>query len=241
LDSTAQPLAGADALKALKTSQPLDGVLSAEYKLTRPVTIVVRDGDAELARYPLSVIPDAAPTIALSKPPEGESRGALVTEWLAKDDYGLKSVAGEIELADEQQGGIGFESNGVFLFDPPELKFPLRKPNAKEEQGKTTHDLASHPWAGLTVNLTLTVKDGAGRKARAQLQAFVLPERQFIRPMAQALIEQRKQLILFPGTGARRWRCDRYADALSVRSGGAQRPCGGGFHAGLTAAQCHGL
>ena len=197
LDSTARPLSGADA-ETLKTSQPRDGVLSAEYKLTRPVTLVVRDGETELARHPLSVIPDTAPTIALSKPPEGESRGALVTEWLAKDDYGLKSVSGEIELADEQQGGIGFESNGVFLFDPPELKFPLRKPNAKEEQGKTTHDLASHPWAGLTVNLTLSVKDGAGQEGKSAVASFVLPERQFIRPMAQALIEQRKQLILFP-------------------------------------------
>lgn len=195
LDSNDKPLAD---VADLKTSKPQPGVLSAEYKLTRPVTIVVRNGDSELARYSVTTIPDAPPSITLSKTPTGESRGALVTEWLAKDDYGIRSVTGEIELADEQEGGVGFESNGVFLFDPPELKFSLRKTNAKEEAGKTTHDLAAHPWAGLAVHLTLTVKDGAGQEGKSEVATFTLPERQFIRPLAQALIEQRKQLILFP-------------------------------------------
>jgi uncharacterized protein (TIGR02302 family) len=195
LDSTDTPLAD---VSNLKTAQPQGGVLSAEYKLTRPVTLLVRDGGKELARYPLAIIPDAAPTISFSKPPSGETGGTLVTEWLAKDDYGITSVKGEMTLADEQDGGMGFESNGVFLFDPPALKFPLRRPNAREEQGKSTHDLASHPWAGLRVNLTLTVKDGAGQTAQSAPATFTLPERQFVKPLAQALIEQRKQLILFP-------------------------------------------
>ncbi len=195
LDSTGAELDGG---KDIKTSSPQAGVLSVEYKLTRPVTIVVRDGGRDLARYPLAIIPDAPPTITLSKPPTGEARGALVTEWLARDDYGVRSVSGEIELADEQEGGTGFESNGVFLFDPPELKFALRRPNAREEAGKSTNDLASHPWAGLTVNLTLSVKDGAGQEGKSAPVTFQLPERQFVRPLAQALIEQRKQLILYP-------------------------------------------
>ncbi|MFT3673971.1 TIGR02302 family protein [Aestuariivirga sp.] len=194
LDSTGKPLADATP----RISAPAAGVLAAEYKLTRPVTIVVRDGDKELAQYPLAVIPDAPPTIALTKPPEPDLGGTLVTEWLAKDDYGVASVAGTIELADEQDGGIGFESNGVFLFDPPQLKFTLRRPNAREEQGKTTHDLASHPWAGLRVNLTLTAKDGAGQEGQSPVVSFKLPERQFVKPMAQAIIEQRKQLIMYP-------------------------------------------
>ncbi len=99
LDRNEQPIIEAS---GLKTSTPQDGVLAAEMKLSEPVSIVVLDGDTELARYPISIIPDAAPTIAISKTPAGEQRGALVTEWLAKDDYGIKSVSGEIELADEQ-------------------------------------------------------------------------------------------------------------------------------------------
>lgn len=198
LDSTGKPLADA----APRVSTPATGVLAAEYKLTRPVLIVVRDGERELAQYPLAVIPDEVPTITLSKEPSADLGGTLVTEWLAKDDYGVASVAGRIELADEQDGGVGFESNGVFLFDPPKLKFALRRPNAREEQGKSTHDLASHPWAGLQVNLTLTVKDGAGQQGQSGVATFALPERQFVKPMAQAIIEQRKQLILYPERAA---------------------------------------
>jgi uncharacterized protein (TIGR02302 family) len=182
----------------LKQSQASADVLTAELKLTRPLTIVLQDETGELARYPLTLVPDAAPTVSMSKPPTAESRGALITEWQVKDDYGVKSLTGAIELADEQEGGLGFESNGVFLFEAPEVKFALRRPNAKDETGKTTHDLASHPWAGLRVNLTLTAQDAAGQEGVSDVVSFALPERQFVRPLAQALIEQRKALILYP-------------------------------------------
>lgn len=213
----------AEATGALKTAKPQDGVLAAELKLSRAVTIVVSDGDTVLARYPLSIVPDTAPTITLGKPPAGGSGGTLVTEWLARDDIGVKSISGEIELADEQDGGIGFESNGVFLFEAPELKFALRRPNAREEAGKTTHDLASHPWAGLRVNLSLTARDGAGQEGRSAVATFTLPERVFIKPLPQALIEQRRQLILYPEkaveTGVALDTLMLYPDGLVERSG----------------------
>ncbi|NMD06694.1 MAG: TIGR02302 family protein [Phyllobacteriaceae bacterium] len=213
----------AEAAGDLKTATPQEGVLSAELKLTRPFTIVVSDGDRELARYPLSIVPDTAPTISISKTPSAEQRGTLVTEWLAKDDNGVKSVTGEIELADEQDGGLGFESNGVFLYDPPDIKFALRRPNAKEEAGKTTHDLAAHPWAGLRVNLMLTAKDGAGQEGQSPAATFTLPERIFIKPLPQALIEQRKQLVLYPEkaveTGVALDTLMLFPDGLVERSG----------------------
>ena len=222
LDDANEPLS-IDAALGLKTANPQEGVLSAELKLSRSVTIVIADGDTPLARYPLSIVPDTAPTISISKLPAGESRGTLVTEWLAKDDNGVKSITGEIELADEQEGGVGFESNGVFLFDAPELKFALKRPNAKEEAGKTTHDLASHPWAGLRVNLTLSAKDGAGQEGKSDVAIFTLPERVFIKPLPQALIEQRKQLILYPEraieTGVALDTLMLFPDGLVERSG----------------------
>ncbi len=60
--------------------------------------------------------------------------------------------------------------------------------------------MISLPIHGLAcrVNLTLAVKDGAGQVGKSAVTTFALPERQFIRPLPQALIEQRKQLILFP-------------------------------------------
>ncbi len=179
-----------------------DGVLTAEAKLTRPAMIVVADGDRELARYRLVLIPDQPPEIQLTKSPHGEARGALAIDWWAKDDYGVKALSGELTLADEQDGGIGFDSNGIFLFDPPELKLALRHPNAKDEKGTSTNDLAAHPWAGLRVVMTLKVKDAAGQEQSSPEAIFVLPQREFIRPLAQALIEQRKQLIHYPEKAA---------------------------------------
>lgn len=193
LDTTDKPLADMGAV-----AKVAEDTLSAEVKLTRPVTLLLKDGETELARYPVTIIPDEAPQVSLTKEPLGEGRGTLVTDWEVKDDYGVKSLTGEISLADEQDGGIGFESNGVFLFTAPQVKFSLRRPNAKAEKGTTTHDLAAHPWAGLRVMLQLTAKDAAGQEGRSSETTFTLPERLFVRPMAQALIEQRKQLILFP-------------------------------------------
>ena len=141
--------------------------MAAEFKLTRPLTIVVEDGGTELARYPVTLLPDALPTITITKTPHGESRGTLVTDWAVKDDYGVAAITGTLDLADEQEGGTGFESNGVFLFDAPELKFALRKGKAREESGATTHDFAAHPWAGLRVTMNLGAKDGAGQESSA--------------------------------------------------------------------------
>ena len=106
---------------------------------------MVRDGNTELARWPVALLPDAPPTITMTEKPAGDSKGALTLKWQGKDDYGLRKVTGEVELADEQDGGTGFESNGIFLFDPPELKFTLKRANAKDEEGHLALRLCQAP------------------------------------------------------------------------------------------------
>lgn len=188
-----------DALKDITAKSDVkDGTLKAEATLTRPATIVVRNGGQELARFPVTLLPDLAPTISITEKPSGDSKGNLSVKWQARDDYGLRKVMGELELADEQDGQMGFDSNGIFLFDPPELKFALKRGNAKDEKGASRFDLAKHPWAGFTVNLNMTVEDAAGHQGKAEQVTFKLPERVFSRALPRALIEQRKQLILYP-------------------------------------------
>jgi uncharacterized protein (TIGR02302 family) len=193
-------LAGATLAKppVPQTHKPDAETLAADFTVDRDMVVVLRDHDKDLATFPLRMIADQVPFIQFAKPPHGESRGALVTDWKVSDDYGVTAITGDMQLADEQEGGVGFESNGIFLFDPPKLTFALRHPNAREEAGSSTHDLAAHPWAGLNVTLTLSAKDGARQEGKSETLTFKLPEREFIRPMAQALIEQRKQLILYP-------------------------------------------
>jgi uncharacterized protein (TIGR02302 family) len=175
-----------------------NGALTAEATLNRPVTIIVTDGAQELARWPVVLLPDAPPTLTLTEKPNGDPKGNLTLKWQTKDDYGVRKITGELELADEQDGQVGFESNGIFLFDPPELKFPLRRGNSKDEKGTSRFDLAKHPWAGFSVILNMTAEDAAGQQGKLEPVTFKIPERVFVKPLPRALIEQRKELILFP-------------------------------------------
>ena len=175
-----------------------NGVFEAETQLTRPALVQVFDGGNELASWRISLIPDQPPTIAITGQPTAAKLGSLSLKWKAADDYGIASITPHIELADEQADGVGFSSNGVFMFDPPKLSVALRKRLPKEEQGTTSADLSAHPWAGLMVDLTLDATDAAKQSATSETVSFKLPERYFTRPLARALIEQRKTLIMDP-------------------------------------------
>ena len=82
------------------------------------------------------------------------------------------------------------------LFDPPQ--FPLVLPNARTRNGvgQTVKDLSEDPYAGADVTLTLTAKDEAGNEGKSEPFNMRLPERLFTKPLARALIEQRRILAL---------------------------------------------
>ncbi len=77
---------------------------------------------------------------------------------------------------------------------------PLQLPrtNAKRVDGKATQDLTAHPWAGLKVLMTLIARDQAGQSGESLPYEFVLPERNFTKPLAKAVVEQRKKLVRDP-------------------------------------------
>jgi uncharacterized protein (TIGR02302 family) len=71
-------------------------------------------------------------------------------------------------------------------------------PNARTRNGvgQTVKDLSEDPYAGADVTLTLTAKDEAGNEGRSEPFNMKLPERLFTKPLARALIEQRRNLAL---------------------------------------------
>lgn len=174
------------------------GLFQAEVQLTRPVTVKVSDGRSEVASWQIDLIPDAPPSISVAETPAGDGAGTLTTKWKTADDYGVTGLTAELSLADEQEGGVGFDSNGIFLFDSPKMPVSLRRGNAKAEDGATKTDLAEHPWAGFYAELVLTARDAAGQETNSAPIRFKMPERLFTKPLARALIEQRKHLILDP-------------------------------------------
>lgn len=179
----------------LKTAE---GVFQAEVTLDRPAIVKLADGGKELGSWRISLIPDAPPKVEITEDPAGDSSGMLTARWKASDDYGVAGITADIYLADEQDEGVGFADAGIFEFAAPKLPIRLRKASPTEEAGESKADVAEHPWAGFMVEMTLTARDAAGNSAESERRVFRLPERIFTRPLARALIEQRRRLILNP-------------------------------------------
>jgi len=175
-----------------------DGIFIAEAKLDRPASIKIFDGEKPLATWNIALITDQPPTITFADEPKGNDFGKLSVKWHVTDDYGVKSVTAEINLADEQDKAMGFADNGIFLYSAPEFKLAMSKPNTKDDTETSTADLSAHPWAGLWAEMVLTATDGAGHTTSTPPKRFKMPERNFIMPLARALAEQRKRFILSP-------------------------------------------
>jgi uncharacterized protein (TIGR02302 family) len=75
------------------------------------------------------------------------------------------------------------------------MPLQLPKVNARQVEGKASQDLTAHPWAGLKVRMTLAARDQAGQTGLSQPYEFILPERKFTKPLAKAVVEQRKKLV----------------------------------------------
>ncbi len=98
---------------------------------------------------------------------------------------------------------------------------PLVLPQARTRSGvgQTLRDLSDHPWAGADVQLTLSATDEGGNEGRSEPFDMRLPERLFTKPMARALIEQRRILALDAETQPRVLTA---LDALGDCAGGFQ-------------------
>src|SRR5262249_19784424 len=126
-----------------------------------------------------------------------------------EDDYGVTEAHAQIAArpADPAQGSQtqgsqaqGSQASGAAA--PPPLfaapQFPLGCPKARTRNGvgPTVKDPSADLHAGADVTLTLTAKDEAGNEGKSEPFNMRLPERLFTKPLARALIEQRRMLAL---------------------------------------------
>src|SRR5262249_54536998 len=82
------------------------------------------------------------------------------------------------------------------LFGAPDFSLVLPQARTRSAVGQTTKDVSDHPYAGAEVALTLVARDEAGNEGRSTPTELQLPERIFVKPLARALIEQRRELAL---------------------------------------------
>jgi uncharacterized protein (TIGR02302 family) len=145
-------------------------------------------------------VPDNAPTIALTKEPEPQARGSLMLNYRVEDDYGVSEARAMFSLKPQQFDEFGAKSGGFKtprpLFEAPDMPLVLPQARTRNGVGQTLRDLSGHPWAGAEVVLTLRAFDEGGNEGRSDPLDMRLPERLFTKPMARALIEQRRVLAL---------------------------------------------
>jgi uncharacterized protein (TIGR02302 family) len=165
------------------------------FKITAPGSATLRGVGDDLT-WSFNAIPDRPPTIALTKDPEQQTRGSLLLSYRLEDDYGV-SEAQATFLRKDAANGTGEPARP--LFGPPDFALVLPQARTRNGVGQTIKDLTDHPWAGAEVTMTLVARDDGGNEGRSEPFSFRLPERIFVKPLARALVEQRRNLALDGG------------------------------------------
>ena len=142
--------------------------------------------------WSFTAIPDRAPSIALTKDPEPQVRGSLQLSYKIEDDYGVVDARATFERKAIRR----CPQRAAPLFGAPDMPLVLPQARTRNGVGQTTKDLSEHPWAGVDVVLTLLAHDEGGNEGRSEPIEMQLPERPFGKPLARALIEQRRDLAL---------------------------------------------
>src|SRR5262249_19415791 len=162
--------------------------------ITEPGNVTRRSVVASDLKWHFTAVPDHPPTIALAKDPEAAARGALQLAYKIEDDYGVVGAQATFKLNKKTPGTNGAEPRS--LYEAPDIALVLPQARTKNGVGATTKDLTEHPWAGVDATMTLTARDEAGNEGTSEPYELKLPERPFSKPMARALIEQRRVLAL---------------------------------------------
>ncbi|OCX61034.1 TIGR02302 family protein [Thioclava sp. SK-1] len=147
-------------------------------------------------RFDIEILSDDAPSVSLVGLAERRADGQMAQPFRAQDDYAITQGQGRITLdlaALDRRYGLAL---------PPEprddliVDLPLPFTGSRADFTETlVEDAAKHPWANLPVRLELTVEDGLGQVGTSGPQVMELPGKRFFDPLANALIEARRDIL----------------------------------------------
>ncbi|MEL7542749.1 MAG: TIGR02302 family protein [Pseudomonadota bacterium] len=166
-------------------------------------TLSLAIDDQRLKGWQFVVTPDNAPEIKLTRPAGSSARGALSLDYEITDDYGVLSADAAFDLTSRSKRDAGVTADSA-ASPWPAPKFPLKlsRRNAKKITARTYKDLTEHPWAGLEIAMTLSARDQAPQVGESKPYVFDMPARNFTKPLAKALVEQRRLLAINPSKNA---------------------------------------
>jgi uncharacterized protein (TIGR02302 family) len=210
-------------LEAPATDNPADA-MELKLEVRRSGAVKVFSSGIEVAAWTFAVTPDNAPRIVLTKPPERSPRGSLKIFYKVEDDYGVVSADARIRRIAEKPDTSstawarpGNEGARLPYERPPALTLNLPRSYPKAAEGHSLHEIGDHPWAGMKVGMTLIARDLAGQAGRSETIEITLPERRFSKPLARAVVEQRRYLA---EDSRNRLKVARALDALTTEPAG---------------------
>ncbi len=171
--------------------------------------LVLRHAGGLRGIFDLVAIPDKPPTIMLRAIPKANARGSLTLAYTLTDDYGVTKA--EALFTDPKIDGE--PTPGPALVAAPKIELALPGLTNGVGDGETTGDLSDSPWAGAQVTMTLVAHDDGGNEGRGEPATITLPQKPFANPLARALVEQRRKLVLEP---QRRAEIGTALDALMI-------------------------
>jgi uncharacterized protein (TIGR02302 family) len=141
----------------------------------------------------LAVTPAGVPTIVSTEEPRANLSGTLTLAYKTQDRFGLTSARADFARPHEGAGPAPRT-----LAPPPQAALTLPPTANGVGDGHATIDLSEHPWAGAKVTMRLSAVSISGKTGESEPIEVTLPQRAFHNPLARALVEQRRNLILDP-------------------------------------------
>jgi uncharacterized protein (TIGR02302 family) len=181
------------------TSAPPAGASAASAPAEKRWTIhgpgkaTILRGGRPVAVAVLAVTPAGVPTIVSTEDPRANLSGTLTLAYKTQDRFGLASARADFARAHEGPGPAPRT-----LAPPPQAALQLPPTDKGVGDGRTTVDLSEHPWAGAKVTMRLSAVSVSGKTGESAPIEMTLPQRIFHNPLARALVEQRRNLIMDP-------------------------------------------
>ena len=202
-ETPANAAAGKSAPPANATSAPANapatGAATANAPLEKRWTIhgpgkaTISRGGQPAAVAILAITPAGNPTIVSTADPIANLSGTLTLAYKTEDRFGLASARADFARPHEGPG-----PTPRTLAPPPQAALQLPPTANGAGDGHSTIDLAEHPWAGAKVTMRLSAVSISGKTGESAPIEMTLPQRAFHNPLARALVEQRRNLILDP-------------------------------------------
>jgi uncharacterized protein (TIGR02302 family) len=185
--------------------------IERHFRILENASITVKGLPVGEAKWSFRAIADRTPIIELLKDPEITGRSALSLSYRLDDDYGVTQAEAQFERITPPAAPSALPVRP--LIDAPNFALTLPQARTKNGAGQTAKDLTKHPWAGATVRMTLIARDEAGNEGKSEPRQIAIPQRSFQKPVARALIEQRRELAFDANA---RGRVQAALDALMI-------------------------